>query len=45
MCELRMMEVMSSGTSSDEENEEHNVENVSGGCGAKLVRLADQNFS
>ena len=25
MCELRMMEVLSSGTSSDEENEEHTV--------------------
>ena len=28
MCELRMMEVISSGTSSDEQNEEHNVGNL-----------------
>ena len=29
MCDSHMMEVMSSGTSSEEENEEHNVGNVS----------------
>ena len=29
LCELRMMEVMSSGTSSAGETEEHNVENRS----------------
>ena len=29
MCELRMMEVMSSGKSADVENEEHNVVNLS----------------
>ena len=28
MCELRMMEVISSGSSSDEQNEEHNVGNL-----------------
>ena len=46
MCDLRMMGVMSSGTSSDEEYEEHNVKNLSlevveQGWSGGLVCLAD----